>query len=230
MTRFLQFTMLGLLVLAPTISSQNARGVRSQRNQAPTIQSFTASRSVIDLCPFVPEGSCSSGTIVTLETKASRPDTEATYEYSVSAGAIAGVGSIVNWDLRKARVGKHTATVVVTDQQGRRASATAQVDVVECNTCDPPRSYLTLTCPDEVPQGDIAVFVVTVSGPDRDNKLIYLWSHSNGKRLPGQEGPELKIKAIGSPGDVIKATVEVLGMDPSISRQETCETRIVKLP
>jgi hypothetical protein len=182
-------------------------------------------------CPFVPGGSCGPSAIAMLEAKASDPDgDELTYNYSVTAGAIAGNGPTANWDLFKTPFEVQTATVEVTDGRGGKASRTAQVKVVVCGVCDPPRPYLSLTCPSKVSQDSVAVFTVTVSGVGPDEKLTYLWSHSSGKRLPGQAGPELKIQAIGSPGDVIKATVEVLGLDPSVSRQASCETHIEKLP
>jgi hypothetical protein len=231
MTRFGQLTVLVLVVLAPTAAFQNSRRGRTQRNRPPTIQSFTSSMDSTAYCPFVPGGPCSTSAIATLEARASDPDgDELTYNYSVTAGAIAGHGATVNWDLFKTPFGVQTATVEVTDGRGGKTSSTAQVKVVVCGACDPPRPYLNLTCPSEVSQDTVAVFTLTVSGVGPDEKLTYLWSHANGKRLPGQVGPELKIQAVGSPGDVIKATVEVLGLDPSISRQASCETRIAKLP
>jgi len=228
MTKLAQLTVLVLVVVASTAAFQNNRRGRAQRNRPPTIQSFTSSLDSMAYCPF---GPCSPSTVATLEAKASDPDgDELTYKYSVSAGAIAGNGANANWDLSKTPFGVQTATVEVTDGHGGKASSSAQVKVVVCGACDPPRPYLSLTCPAEVPQGSDAVFTLAISGVGSDEKLTYLWSHSNGKRLPGQEGPELKIQAIGSPGDVIKATVEILGLDPTASREASCETRIGKRP
>jgi hypothetical protein len=218
------------LVAATGSGIQTARRVRSQRNRPPTIQSFTSSIAEIDYCPFVEGGSCSSaGTIVTLQVKASDRDNEKlTYKYSVTAGAIAGSGATVNWDLYKTPLGMQTAMVEVMDQRGGKASSIARVNVVVCGACDPPCPSLSVTCPTEVTQGNVVVFAATVSGVGPDEKLTYLWSHSNGKRLAGQEGPGLRINAIGLPGDVITATVRILGIDPSCSRQASCESRIVQ--
>lgn len=182
-------------------------------------------------CPFVPGGACASSAIAMLEAKATDPDgDELTYKYSVTAGAIAGNGASVNWDLFEAPFGVQTATVEVTDGRGGKTSSTAQVKVVICGTCDPPRPYVTLTCPTEVSQDSVAVFTASVAGVGPDEKLTYLWRYTNGKHLPGPEGAELKIKAVGSPGDVIKATVDVRGLDPAVSREASCETRVAKLP
>lgn len=221
------------LVAAVTDSGgQTTRRVRQQRNRPPTIQSFTASTSQIIYCPFDPNGICSpSGTIATLQVQASDPDNDPlTYTYSVTGGTVSGTGGeTANWDLFDARFAMQTATVEVTDQRGGKASSVVRVDVVMCGTCDPPRPSMGVTCPYDVIQGEIAVFTLNISLVDPD-KLTYLWRHSNGKRLPGQEGPQLKIKAIGRPGEIISATVTVLGLDPSFNRTASCETRIEKLP
>jgi hypothetical protein len=210
--------------------AQMTRQVRARRNRPPTIQSFTSSMTQIDHCPFVAGvGSCtSSGTIVTLQVMASDPDNDRLkYNYSVTAGAITGIGEIVNWDLYMTPLGTQTATVEVTDGQGGIASSVVRVDVVICGACDPPCPTLSVSCPSSVTEGELATFQATVGG-EPPEKLTYHWSDSNGKPIPGQEGPELKIKAIGSPGEVIKATVEVGGIDPACSRQASCETRIEK--
>ena len=64
-------------------------------------------------------------------------------------------------------------------------------------------------------------------GGDPPEKRTFNWI-ANGKLIPGQEGPELKIKAVGSPGDSITVVVEVGGIDPACSRTASCESRIVK--
>ena len=129
--------------------AQMSRQVRARRNRPPTIQSFTSSMNRIDYCPFVSGGSCSSsGTFVTLRVKASDPDNNRlTYNYSVNAGAITGIGEIVNWDLFKTPLGMQTATVEVTDGQGGMASSVVRVDVVICGACDPPCNTVSVTCP-----------------------------------------------------------------------------------
>ena len=210
--------------------AQMTKQVRARRNRPPTIQSFTSSMDQIDYCPFVSGGSCSSsGTFVTLRVKASDPDNNRlTYNYSVTAGAIiAGAGEVVNWDLFKTPLGIQTATVEVTDGQGGMASSVVRVDVVICGACDPPCPTLSVSCPSSVTEGELATFQATVGG-EPPEKLTYHWSDTNGKPIPGQEGPELKIKATGLPGDSITVVVEVGGIDPACSRTASCESRIVK--
>jgi hypothetical protein len=233
MTRVVGKMILFALVAGSTIPGiKSAQRAGSKRNRAPTIQSFTSSVSEVYPCPFTENYSCTpSRPIVKLEVKASDLDNDSlTYKYSITDGAITGVGAFVNWDLSKASFGMQTVRLEVTDQHGGKASSAARVKVVACGACDPPCSYLSVTCPSEVTQGTIAVFVATVSGIEPDRKLTYLWSHSNGKRIAGQAGPEFRIEAIGSPGDVITATVNVLGMDPTCNRQVSCESRIVRAP
>lgn len=216
--------MLVLILVVPALAVQSRRRSRAKRNFPPIIESFAPSDKVFALCPFT---SCSaSGNIIKLEVSASDPDHDnLTYKYSVGSGMIIGSGKSVDWDLTEARFGIQTAKVEVADQRGGKISATTTVDVVMCGSCDPPCPTLSVTCPSEVKQGEVADFVATVSGPDQ---LTYLWSHSNGKRIAGQEGSNLKITAVGSDGDVITATVTVLGLDPACNRQASCESRIVK--
>jgi hypothetical protein len=217
------------LVAAFTHPAQMTRQVRAKRNRPPTIQSFTSSMTQIDHCPFVAGvGSCtSSGTIVTLQVKASDPDNNRlTYNYSVTAGAITGIGEIVNWDLFKTPLGMQTATVEVTDGQGGMASSVVRVDVVMCGACDPPCNTVSVTCPETVGEGETATFAATVGGNPPEKRTFY-WI-ANGKLIPGQAGPELKIKAVGSPGDSITVVVEVGGIDPACSRTASCASRIVK--
>lgn len=203
---------------------QTVQRVRSPNNRAPTISSFTSSMTKIEFCPFFGRHSCSSETmVVMLQVKANDPDNDKlTYKYSATAGSILGTDEAANWDLDKVPIGIQTATVEVSDQRGGKASSIVSIDVAVCGACDSPCPTVSVTCPAEVSQGEIAVFVANVSG---DEKSTYLWSHSNGKHV-GQTGPELRIEAKGSPGDIISATVEVGGIEPSCSRHASCESRI----
>ena len=223
-------TILVLVVTVPALLAQATQKAHLRRNHPPSIQSFTSSKGVVALCPFSPGGACSSsGTIVTLEVKASDRDNDnLTYKYSVSAGTIAGSGATVNWDLSESRLGIQTASVEVTDQRGVKATRTTTVDIVVCGACDPPRPFLSVTCPTSVTEGEIAVFVVSVSGTDSNQKLTYLWRHSNGKVVGAKDEAKISIRAVGSPDDIIAATVRVLGLDPSVSRESTCESKIEK--
>jgi hypothetical protein len=225
--KLLHFVILGLLLAAPVLGGHPAQ---RKRNRPPKVQSFMSSKSVVDLCPFSPSGACSSsGTIVTLAVKAKDPDNDhLTYKYSVSAGTISGSGAAANWDLIGVDLGTHTAKVEVVDQLGGKASSIARVNVAMCGACDPPCPTLSVTCPKKITEGEVAVFVATVTGGDRAQKLTYLWSHSNGKLILGQDGAELRIEAIGLPDDVITATVRILGVDPACNSQASCESKVAK--
>jgi hypothetical protein len=229
MTRVAVKVILLALVVGSTIAGfQPDQRVRSKRNRHPKIQAFTTSTAEVIYCPFDAGGICSStGTIVTLGVDAMDPDNETlTYTYSVSAGTIVGTGATVNWDLYKTPFGMQTVTIEVSDQRGGKATSTAKVKVMVCGACDPPCPSLSVTCPAEVNLGNEANFIASVSSDGE--KLTFLWRHSNGQRLSTQAGPNLKIKAVGFPGDVITATVDVLGLDPACSRQASCESRIVR--
>lgn len=136
----------------------------------------------------------------------------------------------MKWDLSQARLGFQTVKVEVADQRGGRTSSIAQVKIEVCGACDPGCPVLTVNCPTSVTKGAVADFEATFSSdPDSTGgKLIYLWSHSNGKRLSGTEDTKLKIEATGTPGEVITAKVRVVGVDPFCNREATCQTRILK--
>jgi hypothetical protein len=221
---------LALVIIVPTFPGQGTQRNRSGHNHSPRVESFKSSKKTLDLCPFFPTALCSSsGTIVTLEVKASDQENDLlTYKYSVTAGTIVGTGASVNWDLSGSRLGNQTASVEVSDKRGGKESAKTVVELVVCGACDPPCPTLSVTCPTEVHEGEIAEFTATASADDSVQKLIYLWSHSNGKRVASDQGPKLQIKATGLPGDLITATVRVLGIDPACNYQASCESRIVK--
>ncbi len=184
-------------IVVSTVEYQKPHGHASKRNKAPTIQSFTSSKSVIDFCPFIAMSSCSSSTIVALEVRASDPEHDSlAYKYLVSKGVIEGNGPTVNWEPDKS-IGPQTATVEVTDQGGAKVLGSLNVNVQECGVCDFPCPTLIVSCPTNVTEGETTVFEALISSPE---KLNFLWSHSNGQRTPGQEGPKLRIKAIGFTG------------------------------
>ena len=219
--------MLALVLVVPVVGITTVQRARSKRNKPPAIQSFQGAATVIELCPFVPLGATSPyGQTIPLVVGASDPDNDnLTYKYSASAGSIVGNGAVVNWNLTRSPLGVHTAKVEVIDGRGGKTSAATTVKIVVSGTCDPPCPTITVSCPSQINEGEVANFVASVSG---DQNLTYLWRHSNGKRLPGQTGSELKIVGQGLPGDIIKATVVVLGVDPACTRETSCESRIVK--
>lgn len=181
------------------------------------------------MCPFIPTDVCNLGLTIRLKVAATDPDNDRlSYKYSVSVGTVAGFGSEASWDLSRSRVGRQKATVEVTDSRGEKSSSTITVEVVECRTCHPPRPYIRLNCPASITQGETADFTAFVSPDQQSPDVKYLWSHSHGERQAGQEGATLRIKAIGAPGQVITATVTILGIDPASNRVETCRSTIEK--
>jgi len=229
MVRTVAFLVL-TIVLSASFASQRARKSRSTRNRVPIIQSFTSSTSRVESCPFTPGGVCGpSSSRITLQVEASDPDNdELTYKYSVSSGEIEGVGRLVTWNVDPKRRGVLTAKVEVSDIKGSQASSGVSVELVPCGSCDPPCSVILVRCPAIVMKGEIVLFEASVVDSDFDSAHVFLWQHSNGVRVAGQAGPTLRIKANGSPGEVITATVRVRGIDPMCRSEASCDSRIVK--
>ena len=231
MPRTVAFTLLALVLSVPTPAFQRARKGKSTRNRTPIIRSFVSSNTVVEFCPFY-QGSVGCGTSnsrVTLRVEArDRDNDELSYQYSVGFGDIEGEGSTVIWDIK--RLGKHTARIEVSDPRGGRSSSTLSVEVIPCGECHPPRPWLEVVCPKDVTEGETAVFEAKINGDDYDGtrRRIFLWRHSLGKRITEPEGPTLRIQALGFPGEMITATVRVLGLEPTISSEASCRTKIVK--
>ena len=231
MLRTVSFALVALVLSLPSFGFQRARKAKSTRNQAPIIQSFVSSNTVVEFCPFYQGGvGCStSSPTVTLRVEARDQDNdELSYQYAVSFGDIEGEGSRVTWDIK--RIGKHTAKVEVRDPRGGRSSSTLNVEVIPCGECHPPRPWLEVVCPKDVTEGETAVFEAKINGDEYYGRRprIFLWRHSMGKRINEPEGSTLRIQALGFPGEIITATVRVLGLDPTISSEASCRTKIVK--
>jgi hypothetical protein len=217
------------LVLSASFEPQRARKARAKRNHVPIIQSFSSSSSRIESCPFSPGGVCGPfGSRITLQVEASDPDNdELTYKYSVSSGEIEGVGQLVTWNVDPKRSGVQTAKVEVADTKGSKASSAVSVELVPCGSCDPPCPALNVRCPATVVEGATVLFEAVIADSDFTNEPVFLWHVSSG-RIAGQVGPVLRIKANGSPGEVITATVRVKGIDPTCSSEASCASEIVK--
>ena len=231
MLRTVSFALVALVLILPSFGFQRARKGKSTRNRTPIIRSFVSSNTVVEFCPFYHGGvGCgTSNSRVTLRVEARDQDNdELSYHYSVGFGDIEGEGSTVIWDIK--RLGKHTAKVEVRDSRGGRSSSTLSVEVISCGECHPPRPWLEVVCPKDVSEGETAVFEAKINGDDYYGKRrrIFLWRHSMGKRINEPEGPTLRIQALGFPGEMITATVRVLGLDPTISSEASCRTKIIK--
>jgi hypothetical protein len=181
----------------------------------------------LDLCPGAESSTCRNEVIFSLEVKASDLDGDAlSYHYSATTGVISGDGPLVNWEL--AKVGSHSATVEVTDGKGGRVSAAVIGVVRPCTTCDPPRPFISVTCPSNVTEGQVVIFTANISGSDQNDKLSYDWRVANGQVDQGQGTPTLKVKATGAVGESVTATVDVQGLDPSVNREASCSSEIQK--
>ena len=221
----LVFLIVASCLSVSALKSEPAQRTRRQLNRPPVIESIKPNGIEFPVCPI---DGFEEGYILNLEVKANDPDNDLlTYNYSVSGGKILGEGAQVRWDLRRASLGRQKVVVEVTDQRGGKTSGVSEIRVIAHGACDPSFCpMLSVSCPTSVIEGEIATFSLAI--PGNEPNLVFLWSHSNGHRFPGQKGPTLKIKAVGSPGDIIKATVTVLGLDPSCNRQASCETTIEK--
>jgi hypothetical protein len=222
-----QLLALSLVLTLPAVPFQTTRRGRGSRNRAPRIVSFTSTQGVFSFCPFSMTGSCGPSKTVGLKVEASDPENDTiSFKYSVSAGIVSGSGSEVSWDLTRSPQGIQTAMVEVADSRGSKTSSTITVEVILCGACDPPCPTISVSCPSQVVQGDIVEFVAYVGDPSPE--LKYMWRHSHGKRMDGPDGPNLKIQAIGSPGQVITATLEMVGFDPACNRAASCQSTITK--
>ena len=109
---------------------------RRQRNQPPTINSFTSSVGTVGICQFTklfdkPE--------VNLDVNATDPDGDPLqYEYSTTEGSISGKGKSVIWDLNKVLRGPHEVRVIVTDGHGGKVEAALTVTTIDASGCEPP--------------------------------------------------------------------------------------------
>jgi len=216
---------LSLIVLAfvgaSALTSQSAQRIRVKRNRPPVIESIEPDGIQFELCPFF-----ESTYIINLHTDALDPDGDAlTYQYSVSGGEILGERAEARWDVRKAQPGRQKVVVEVVDARGGRTSRSAEITIRRSDTCDPGCPAISVICPATVTRGDVATFEASVSG--LKDKLTYLWSHSNGHRIPGTEASKIGIRADGSPGQVIIATLRIPGVDPACAHEASCESTIV---
>jgi hypothetical protein len=217
------FLIVSPILSVPGLRSQTAKRARHQRNNLPSIESFTPNTFVLGLCPSFPEYY-----IVKLDVKASDPDGDLlTYRYVVSGGRIIGKGPQVDWDLRKT-LGPQKVTVDVSDRRCGKSSSVVVVNVQLRTACDFPCPIISVSCLSRVTEGEVGEFVASISGSERNRQLTYSWSVINGKVIGGRRRNKARIRATGSPGDEITATVSVRGLDPSCSHQASCASTIEK--
>ena len=129
----ISFALVFPLVGAPARSKQNSR---PQSNRPPSIESFTSSSRVVEICPFSrlltkPE--------VELFVNATDPDGDSlSYEYSAKEGTISGKGRLVLWNVDNLPRGPHEVRVTVTDGKGGKVDASLLVITADAGVCDRP--------------------------------------------------------------------------------------------
>jgi hypothetical protein len=218
---------LAIPALAQRRRSPNARNKAKGRAQAaanrpPIINSFTSSHGTVVIpCPgWVPNAiPCSPNHhTVTLTTDASDPDSdELLYKFSASVGRITGAGSKASWDYRGITPGSYVIKVVVTDQRGGVAAESFTVKVIECPVCDQFCVTISVSCPDNVEEGQPAICTANVSGGGRGIAPTYSWTVSFGRIIKGQGTPEIEVETTGLAGRQVTADLEVGGIPPECS-------------
>lgn len=225
--------MFGLPTL-PQAQRRNAprseRGKHTTANRPPKINSFTTSSSTVALCPWAPGGTCSaSGLTLDVIVNSSDPDGDTLlFKYEVTGGQIISEGGHVQWDFARVPPGSYKATVTVDDQHGAKASASTNVRLEPCTSCDPPCSTLNISCPESVEEGQALFFTLSISGGEPDMKPTYNWSVSAGKIVKGQGTYTIEVDTTGLAGKQVIATVEVGDIPPECQRTASCEVQIRK--
>jgi hypothetical protein len=166
---------------------------------------------------------------VTLTTAATDPnDDHLLYSYVASGGKINGHGPRASWDYYGLMPGSYTAKVVISDQHGGSASASVKIVVAVCTACDRFCPNLSISCPENVEEGQSFVLSVSVSGGDPELIPGYKWSLSSGTIVKGQGTPTIEVVTSGLAAEQLKATVEVDGVPPECQRVSSCEVQIRK--
>jgi hypothetical protein len=181
---------------------------------------------------------------VRLTSEATGFQKQATYGYAVTAGQIVGSGSNVNWDVTGVGPGVYTATVEVRDSHQHLAAASVTVTVAMCGDCmiicELPCPMIIVTCYDKVKAGTpITCRVNAVGSSPKCNASVgwspehpgYKWSarSSNGEDLSGMitsKDEYVSIPTNGRAGQLVYATVEIPGLDPTCNRSASSSTRV----
>lgn len=198
-----------------------------KRDEGPTITSFTSTQESVWSCPRV-DHTCRFDEQLLLRTSAQGLG-PLTYRYSVEAGEILGEGYTVTWNLKGAKVGRYSVTVVVENEKGQQASRTLTVNVELCTECYiavVPCPTIFVTCPAEIGKGKLIPFEVTVTGPSPLEPISYTWTTYGGKIAEGKHASKMAAQPAGFPFETITATVSVGGYDRSCFVEASCTTSV----
>jgi hypothetical protein len=197
-----------------------------QREEGPTIKSFTSTQESVWSCP--PGQHCKFDNQPILRTTPQGPGS-LKYKYSAEAGEILGEGPTVTWNLEWAKVGRYNVTVVIENEKGQQASRTLSVDVGQCTECYVrvvPCPTIFVTCPAEIEKGKLIPFEVTVMGPSPTEPISYSWTTYGGKIAEGKHASKMAVQPAGFPFETITATVSVGGYHPSCAVQASCTASV----
>jgi hypothetical protein len=221
---------LSLISVFPVAAVSTGFDQKSQRkpNRLPSIESFTSSKTRLQICPFSmmydqPE--------VTLLVNATDADGDSLhYEYSSTEGKTSGEGSSVVWHLDGLPRGPHEIQVTVSDGKGGKVAAALTVTTVDASVCDPPRPpcpAVKVSCPDEMDHTKPFIFSALVEGAEGQRQSSFKWKINAGRIVKGQYTHEIEANTTGALGfDNLTATVEVGGFDPSCNMAGSCTTKI----
>jgi hypothetical protein len=218
---------------------RNSREPDVLPNQAPVISSFAASTSTVTV-PCQPGYHSSSGACPTtatssvgLTTTATDPDGDTLlYTYSTTGGTIRGDGANATWDLSGLGPGTYTASVEVDDGCGCVSFSSTTVTIANCPDCVPDLvcPTLTVTCPNDVDEGQPATFTANFTQGTPTVSETYNWTVSAGTITSGQGTSSITVDTKGVAGGTITATVEVGGVDPTCTRTASCTVQVRPVP
>ncbi len=89
---------------------------------------------------------------------------------------------------------------------------------------------VTVSCPDEVEEGQMVTFSANVAVGDPIPPLTYTWTVTGGKIVEGQGTESIKVDSKGLRGQTITATVDVGGGDPACNHTASCSAIITRKP
>lgn len=113
---------------------------------------------------------------------------------------------------------------VVVAQVSLRAQVSKPETKAKCPT-------IVVECPTEpVDDGDSITFTAQVKDADPNANIRFNWTNSSGTIISGQNTSTIVIKKDGTPGSVVTATVEVLGLDATCINIASCTETIVCPP
>jgi len=87
---------------------------------------------------------------------------------------------------------------------------------------------ISVSCPEEVEDGDPVSFSAYVQLGTPVTPLTYTWTVTGGRIVEGQGTDTIKTDSKGLRGKSITATVELGGIDPSCNRSASCTTLVVR--